>query len=114
MDHVLFQQCIVARVPPKQCVSENIFLRAIRKTFSFVQCARAGLIGSKKKKKQQKKKVALIRFPPPNWIPISFKCDEYWQSIGVRLIIFMRGLFYKHGDPRNRLKISMLSNRLEF
>lgn len=56
MDHVLFQQCIVARVPPKQCVSENIFLRAIRKTFSFVQCARAGLIGSKKKKKKATKK----------------------------------------------------------
>lgn len=73
----------------------------------------------RKKKSNKKKKVALIRFPPLpppllNWIPISFKCDEYWQSMGVRLIIFMRGLFYKHGHPRNRLKISMLSNRLEF
>lgn len=45
-DHVLFQRCIVGRVPPKQCVSENIFATD-PENVSFIRGARAGLIGEK-------------------------------------------------------------------
>ena len=83
---------IVARVPSKQCVSENIFATG-PKNVSFIR-GRASRIDRWKKIDYDALSLSLSLFP--SWTTISFKLDEYWQpGREHRLIIFMRGLFCK-------------------
>ena len=75
--HVLFHWYISLLAYHRNNACQKTFLRPVRKTFPLSVGARAGLIDEKNRLRFS---LSLSFFA--NWTTISFKLDEYWQSVG--------------------------------